>query len=227
MADNTPAQEPDASSQQKTSGFAIASLVLGILSLVLGWIPFVGWIIIILAVVLGILGIRDAKEGKSGNGFAIAGIVLAIIGAIIAIFVLTLIIYAGTSYNATYNTNSVLPGRCILGQEFNCTNYQIRTTGAGGDLWVNASFTNVLGTPVTYTGGTASMTGYGNGTCVSTTQTIPYQGAFQMNCDLKPNPGTAWPAAGQKAKLEIDIGYKEAGKSFPHSVVGEIFGTIQ
>src|SRR3989338_4190007 len=62
----------------KKTGFAVAALVLGILSLLFGWIPFLGWILIILALVFGILGIKS-------KGMAIAGIVLASIGLILAV----------------------------------------------------------------------------------------------------------------------------------------------
>jgi len=62
----------------KKTGFAVAALVLGILSLLFGWIPFLGWILIILALVFGILGIKS-------KGMAVAGIVLASIGLILAV----------------------------------------------------------------------------------------------------------------------------------------------
>ncbi|MBI1969008.1 hypothetical protein HYS49_03795 [Candidatus Woesearchaeota archaeon] len=62
----------------KKTGFAVAALVLGILSLLFGWIPFLGWTFIILALVFGVLGIKS-------KGMAIAGIVLASIGLILAV----------------------------------------------------------------------------------------------------------------------------------------------
>lgn len=73
---------------KKGSGFAIASLVLGICSVVLGWIPFVGWIFIIPALVFSILTlIKIKKGGASGRGRAIAGLVLGGIGLLFAIIV--------------------------------------------------------------------------------------------------------------------------------------------
>ncbi|MDP3639810.1 MAG: DUF4190 domain-containing protein [Nanoarchaeota archaeon] len=64
----------------KKKGFAVAALVLGILSLLFGWIPFLGWMLIILALVFGILGIKS-------RGMAIAGIALASISFILAVAV--------------------------------------------------------------------------------------------------------------------------------------------
>ena len=69
----------------KTSGFAIASLILGILSLFIGWIPLLGWLIVILSITFGIIALRkiDNKE-LTGRGLAIAGIVMGLLGLISA-----------------------------------------------------------------------------------------------------------------------------------------------
>lgn len=70
-----------------TSGFAIASLILGIFSILLGWVPFFGWILVILAIVFGILALINIDKGlNSGRGLAIAGLILGVIG-----FILTLL----------------------------------------------------------------------------------------------------------------------------------------
>lgn len=64
----------------------VASLVLGIVSIVLGFIPFCGAIAFIPAVIGLILGIVDAvKKSKSQEpkGMAIAGIILSAIAIVI------------------------------------------------------------------------------------------------------------------------------------------------
>lgn len=64
----------------------VASLVLGIVSLVFGFIPFCGIIAIIPAFIGLILGIVDAvKKSKSQEpkGMAIAGIVLSVIAIVV------------------------------------------------------------------------------------------------------------------------------------------------
>ncbi|MFH0701192.1 MAG: DUF4190 domain-containing protein, partial [Candidatus Woesearchaeota archaeon] len=74
---------------KKTSGFAIASLVLGIFSILLGWIPFFGWILVVLAIVFGILALVNINKGfNSGRGLAIAGFILGAVGFILAVIVL-------------------------------------------------------------------------------------------------------------------------------------------
>jgi hypothetical protein len=69
----------------KTDGMAIASLVLGILS-----ITCIGLIGTILAVVFGILSRKKIKESGGalkGEGLALAGIILGIAGAVIGTIV--------------------------------------------------------------------------------------------------------------------------------------------
>jgi|SRR5579872_848479 len=53
------------------NGLAIASLVLGIVALLLFWIPFIGWLPVILGVVLGLI----AMQQSGGRGMAMAGLV--------------------------------------------------------------------------------------------------------------------------------------------------------
>jgi|GEM_PF-1790698 len=65
---------------------AVAALILGILSVVLSWIPVAGWIMClamgIIAIVLGALG-RTRQPDK--KGMAVAGMILGIIGVAFSI----------------------------------------------------------------------------------------------------------------------------------------------
>lgn len=68
--------------KQKTSGLAIASLVLGCLFL----IPFIGILFSLLAIIFGIIAlvkISNNKQAYKGSGLAIGGLVLGVIGIII------------------------------------------------------------------------------------------------------------------------------------------------
>lgn len=63
--------------QRQTSGAAVASLIFGIL----GCIPFVTGL---LAIVLGIVGMRTTKDPKyTGRGMAVAGLILGIISLLL------------------------------------------------------------------------------------------------------------------------------------------------
>lgn len=67
---------PAPSQSQPSNGVGIGALVVGIVSVVLCWLPFVGLTLAIVAVVLGIVGIRKASRGEATNkGMAIAGVV--------------------------------------------------------------------------------------------------------------------------------------------------------
>ena len=65
---------------------AVAALILGILSVVLSWIPVAGWIMClimgVIAIVLGALG-RTRQPDK--KGMAVAGMILGIIGVVFSV----------------------------------------------------------------------------------------------------------------------------------------------
>lgn len=79
--DQQPMREPRPDGHH---GQAIASMVLGILSLVLVWAPYLGCILALVAVALSAACINGgtAGEGGSTRGMAIAGLVTGILGLI-------------------------------------------------------------------------------------------------------------------------------------------------
>lgn len=71
--------QPQVSMQQDAQkkdkkGFAIASLVLGLVGLIAWFIPIIGIIVGVLGIVFGALSVKSSKRG-----FAIAGIILSIL----------------------------------------------------------------------------------------------------------------------------------------------------
>jgi len=77
---------PAPSGPPQGNGMAVAGLVLGILALVLFFITWPAWILAILGIIFGALGISKAnKIGGKGKGMAIAGLVCAVLGLIISI----------------------------------------------------------------------------------------------------------------------------------------------
>ena len=75
----------------RSNGMAVAALVLGIIGLVLFWVPLLGMVLAILAIIFGGVGMSRANQGASGKGLAIAGLVLGIVA--IAIYVLAILAY--------------------------------------------------------------------------------------------------------------------------------------
>lgn len=76
---------PAEGAEQKTSGKAIASLVCGIIGLIIA-----GIILGIIAVVLGVVAKREiaASPHLKGDGLALAGIILGAISFVLAIVIL-------------------------------------------------------------------------------------------------------------------------------------------
>ena len=71
--------------QKKSNGLAIAGFVLALLALFLGWVPVLGWILWLLGLIFSLVGIF-----KTPRGFAIAGLVISLLGLI-----LLLVVFAG------------------------------------------------------------------------------------------------------------------------------------
>lgn len=67
------------------NGKAIAGLVLGIISIVFCFTSIIDLVPVILAVVFGTLGLNEARRGAGGRGTAIAALICAALGAILAI----------------------------------------------------------------------------------------------------------------------------------------------
>ncbi len=69
----------------QTNGKAVASLVLGLLAIVsifTGWGAFVGFVLAVIGVILGINAKKEMGPGESGRGMATIGIVCSIIGIV-------------------------------------------------------------------------------------------------------------------------------------------------
>ena len=90
----------------KTNGLAITGLVLGILSIFMGWWPFVGLAGLVLAIaglILGILGMRKTKSGTvGGRGLALAATItsgVGILAGIVAIITTIAVVNAANDAN--------------------------------------------------------------------------------------------------------------------------------
>ena len=72
--------QPNPATTVRSNGAGVAGLVFGILSLCLGWIPYIGWIFVLLGLIFSIVGLAKRNATK---GAAIAGLILSIIGVFI------------------------------------------------------------------------------------------------------------------------------------------------
>jgi len=84
------------------NGLGTAALVLGIIGVVLCWIPFTGWALNILAVIFGAIGRKRAINGEANNkSSAVAGLVLGVVG--LAVWVV-IVIFAFAAFNQASTT---------------------------------------------------------------------------------------------------------------------------
>lgn len=94
-----PFYPPMISSHQSGEGIAVASMVLGILSLILFGVPFLDVILSLIALILGIIA-----KTKGNSGMAIAGIIMGIIGLLLSALIIVLFFTAiFSSSNASFN----------------------------------------------------------------------------------------------------------------------------
>ena len=68
--------------QNESNGIGTAGFVLALIALFLGWIPVLGWILWILGLILSFVGIF-----KKPKGFAIAGLIISLLGLILLVFI--------------------------------------------------------------------------------------------------------------------------------------------
>jgi hypothetical protein len=74
---------------QPRNGFGVAAFALGLLALLLSWTAIGGIVLGIPAVIFGVLGRGRARRGEATNGgLSMAGIVLGVVGVLIAILII-------------------------------------------------------------------------------------------------------------------------------------------
>lgn len=64
----------------RSNGLGVAGFVLSLIAVFFGWVPFLGWVLWLLGLILSICGVF-----KTPKGLAIAGLVISLIGLILLI----------------------------------------------------------------------------------------------------------------------------------------------
>jgi hypothetical protein len=84
-----PYQAPYGGASQPQNGLGVAGFVLGVVGLVLSFIPLIGviaWPLVIIGVVLSGVGISKAQRGEANNmGLAVAGLATSIVGLVMCV----------------------------------------------------------------------------------------------------------------------------------------------
>jgi hypothetical protein len=77
------------------NGLGTAALVLGIIGVVLCWVPFTGWALNILAIIFGAVGRKRAVDGLATNrSSAVAGLVLGVVG--LGVWIVIIVMFVST-----------------------------------------------------------------------------------------------------------------------------------
>jgi len=86
-AGTSPSPQPAPASAGR-NGPAVAAMVLGIVSIGIGWLPYivvVGVVASVLAIVLGAVGRSRANKTGVGSGYALTGIITGLVGALVCV----------------------------------------------------------------------------------------------------------------------------------------------
>jgi hypothetical protein len=101
------------------NGIAVAAMVCGIVSVVLGWVPVlfaVGAVLAVLAIIFGIVGLRRARRSGRRRGLAITGLVTGAVGVPMAVvgLVLTIILVRAVDRYENPPASSTSIGTCVV-----------------------------------------------------------------------------------------------------------------
>jgi hypothetical protein len=97
MFTNAPDVAPQPSSQG--NGLAVAGLVMGILAVVLCWVTIINFVLGVLGIVFGAVGMAKAKKiGGKNRGMALAGLILGVIGIILGVVFIVVVVSAFKDY---------------------------------------------------------------------------------------------------------------------------------
>jgi hypothetical protein len=98
-----PYQPPHMHQPQPGNGTAVAGMVLGIVSLVLFWVPILNIILSGLGIIFGVSGMKRADSiGGAGKGMGIAGLACGVAGLLIGLW-LTYVVFLAVDTANSYN----------------------------------------------------------------------------------------------------------------------------
>lgn len=83
---------------------AIVSMVLGIISVILCWVPIIGLVLGIVSLIFATKGLKKSRIINKGKGFSIAGISCGSVGIALNVFYTIMWIFMGFIMKYTYDT---------------------------------------------------------------------------------------------------------------------------
>lgn len=141
-------------------------------------------------------------------------------------FLVILIMIGTLAYFGILSPSKALPGRCIIGSEFQCLDYQISATGSQFLLKLK----NNMGEPIAVSalgltkedGTSLSCTVNAQNTTIAAWATSTIKDFAATSCT-----GTGW-IAGEKAKVLLTLTYNtvSSGSTYGKQVKGEVYATV-
>ncbi len=212
----------------KTHGLAVTSLVLGIIGLVLCWVPLLGQLLLIGAIICGVIGLHKIKTDNTleGKGMAIAGIVMGGIGLLISVFA-----FIGMmAYFGVLSPNNMLPEKTQFKAPISAYESELNTQTNS----LEVAFQNSLGGPITLPMTTSvaseqclnpTLTGQYAGQAITPSTQIPNGGAFTLKWTC--NPSGKNPRAGDDFRADISFGYVSVDSGMMRTHVGSVMSTYK
>lgn len=190
-------KQPIPTTAPESKGMAITALVLGIVALILCWIPFVGIVGLVLGIVAIIMGIVGLKQSK---GLAITGIVLGSLAILIGL----LSIIVAVAYMDVLDPSGLITDSCIMPAGLSC----VDQTYSGGKAQI--MLRNNLGKQFTIVN-VGMDDNYDDiyTPCVPDKSQIADGETFTITCPAEDTYGT-----GEHLFGNIKIGYREEGSKF-------------
>lgn len=96
------------------NGKAIAALVLGILSMIMFWTSIFDAVLVVPALIFGFIALHEANTRRSeGKGMAIAGLICAAVGGVVAIVITVVYVHAINQCGGFDSNNSSSFNQCV------------------------------------------------------------------------------------------------------------------
>lgn len=95
-------EENNQNSKDNTT--AVVSMVLGIISVILCWVPIIGLVLGVVSLIFATKGLKKSRIINKGKGFSIAGISCGSVGIALNVFYTIMWIFMGFIMKYTYDT---------------------------------------------------------------------------------------------------------------------------
>ena len=141
---------------------------------------------------------------------------------------LVIILMIGTlAYFGILNPAKILPGKCNMGAEFQCLDYQISETGASPNPQVKLRIRNNVGTPIDMTSFTLTKDDGTPLACTANSSVLGWKSGDVKDLAWINCASTGW-ISGDKNKVLITLRYNTvaSGANYAKDVQGEVYSTV-